>query len=62
MPKAKYDAHADLLRVATELRDAFHYDQGHSDLYGEQPIHISTTLGTWRRLDYALNVINAEKK
>lgn len=44
----------DLREAATPIRDAFHYDPGHSDLDDEQPIHITTTLGAWRRLNMAL--------
>ena len=48
-------ARADVLvRAAAAIRDAFHYDPGHSDLDNEQPIHITTTLGAWRLLDYAI--------
>lgn len=44
----------DLIKVATEIRDAFEYNPGHSDLDNEQPIHFCIPLGTWRRLNYAL--------
>jgi hypothetical protein len=43
-----------LLEAATPIVEAFHYDPGHSDLDNEQPIHISTTLGAWRKLNYAV--------
>jgi len=46
-----------LVSVATRIRDAFNYDPGHSDLDGEQPIHITVTLRDWRELNYALNSI-----
>lgn len=44
----------ELKEMAAVIRDAFKYDPGHSDLDNEQPIHISVTLGDWRRLNYAL--------
>lgn len=47
----------DLIKVASKLRDAFEHNPGHSDLDNEQPIHISTTLGTWRELSYILGQI-----
>jgi hypothetical protein len=43
-----------LVDAAKAIRDAFHYDPGHSDLDDEQPIHIHVTLGDWRRLNHAL--------
>jgi hypothetical protein len=43
-----------LVDAAAAIRDAFHYDPGHSDLDDEQPIHISVTLGDWRKLNMAL--------
>lgn len=46
--------HDALVKAASAIRDAFNYDPGHSDLDNEQPIHISTTLGAWRRLNHAL--------
>jgi hypothetical protein len=44
-----------LYDAAKVFRDAFHYDPGHSDLDDEQPIHITVTLGDWRRLNYLLH-------
>lgn len=46
---------SDLIKAATEIRDAFKYDPGHNYLDNEQPIHITIPLGTWRRLNYALS-------
>ena len=43
-----------LIDAAKAIRDAFHYDPGHSDLDDEQPITIHVTLGQWRRLNLAL--------
>src|SRR3990167_11274794 len=34
-----------LEKAAAVIRDAFHYDPGHSDLDNEQPIQIGVTLG-----------------
>lgn len=45
---------ADLTVAAKKFRDAFNYDPGHSDLDNEQPIHITVTLGDWRKLNYLL--------
>lgn len=45
-----------LVDAAKAIRDAFHYDPGHSDLDNEQPIAIHVTLGDWRRLNHALYV------
>ena len=51
-PEARsYDG---IVKLATELRDGFTYDPGHSDLDNEQPIHLCTTLGTWRTLNFLL--------
>lgn len=41
--------------AAAAIRDAYPTDPGTSDLDNEQPIHITTTLGAWRKLDRALN-------
>lgn len=35
--------------------DGFTYNPGHSDLDNEQPIHITVTLGDWRKLNWALS-------
>jgi hypothetical protein len=43
-----------LAAASKVFRHAFTYDPGHSDLDNEQPIHITVTLGDWRRLDWAL--------
>jgi hypothetical protein len=48
-----------LWKIASKIRDAFTYDPGHSDLDDEQPIHITVTLGDWRRMNWALNVLDA---
>jgi hypothetical protein len=48
-----------LRKYAGKVRDAFHYDPGHSDLDREQPITIHTTLGAWRDLNYALNATSS---
>ena len=48
-----------LISAATDVRDAFHHNPGHSDLDNEQPIHITIPLGTWRRLNLALSVLEA---
>ena len=50
-------AEAILKSAATDIRDAFTYDPGHSDLDNEQPINITIPLGTWRRLNLALSVL-----
>jgi hypothetical protein len=49
----------DLAKAAAVFRDAFTYDPGHSDLDNEQPITIRVTLGDWRKLDYALAMLDA---
>lgn len=51
-------AEAILKSAATDIRDAFNYDPGHSDLDNEQPINITIPLGTWRRLNLALSVLD----
>ncbi len=51
-----------LLAVASRIRDAFHYDPGHSDLDGEQPIHITVTLRDWRELNFALRSLGAGER
>ncbi len=43
-----------LTAAARPIRDAYLTDPGTWDLDDEQPIHISTTLGAWRKLDRAL--------
>lgn len=43
-----------IVKAAAKFRDAFKYDPGHSDLDNEQPIHITVTLGDWRKLDMTL--------
>ena len=43
-----------IANAAAKFRDAFTYDPGHSDLDNEQPIHVTVTLGDWRKLDYLL--------
>ena len=52
-------AEAILKSAATDIRDAFTDDPGHSDLDNEQPIHITIPLGTWRRLNLALSVLES---
>jgi hypothetical protein len=49
----------ELAKAAKAIRDAFTYDPGHSDLDDEQPIHITVTLGDWRRMNWALNGLDA---
>lgn len=39
----------DTLPLVTAIKDGFAYDPGHSDLDDEQPIHVSITLGDYRR-------------
>ena len=46
----------DAVKLLLKVRNAFTYDPGHSDLDNEQPIHISMTLGDWRRIDFFLRV------
>lgn len=53
-PGPNRDDFALLVSVAKRFRDGFDYNPGHSDLDGEQPIHISVTLRDWRELNYAL--------
>jgi len=38
-----------LQRVANAVVRGFEYDPGHPDLDNEQPIHVSMTLGDYRR-------------
>jgi hypothetical protein len=52
----------ELEKAAKAIRDAFTYDPGHSDLDDEQPIHITVTLGDWRRLNWALNGLDATEE
>ena len=52
----------DIAKAAQPFRDAFDYDPGHSDLDDEQPITITVTLGDWRRLDFALAILDAEPR
>ena len=52
----------DIAKAAQPFRDAFDYDPGHSDLDDEQPINITVTLGDWRRLDFALAILDAEPR
>jgi len=56
--KRRHRLNLDLLKTARVIRDAFHYDPGHSDLDREQPIHITTTLGAWRDLNYIVTAID----
>lgn len=51
---------ADLIYAARVIRDAYPTDPGTSDLYDEQPIHISTTLGAWRQLNAAISAMDAQ--
>jgi hypothetical protein len=51
-----------LYTAAKKIRDAFKYDPGHSDLDNDQPIHIFTTLGDWRRLHYELQRVEHEAR
>lgn len=62
MTRPHRDPVSDLIKAATAIRDAFNYNPGHSDLYNEQPIHISVTLGEWRRLNLALITLEHERK
>jgi hypothetical protein len=48
------DSYRNLRAAAEKFRDAFTYDPGHSDLDNEQPIHVTVTLGDWRKLNWAL--------
>ena len=52
----------EIAKAAQPFRDAFDYDPGHSDLDDEQPINITVTLGDWRRLDFALAILDAEPR
>lgn len=45
---------AELEKAAKPFLDGFTYNPGHSDLDNEQPIHVSVTLGDWRKLNMAL--------
>jgi hypothetical protein len=60
-PNAALDL-AHLLAAARKFRDAFDYNPGHSDLDNEQPIHVHVTLGDWRKLDWALRTIEANRE
>lgn len=51
------------LRIAAaRISDAYHTDPGTSDLDNEQPIHISTTLGDWRALNFALLALRSPRR
>ena len=39
----------DVTPLVRAVKDGFDYDPGHSDLDDEQPIHVSMTLGEYRR-------------
>lgn len=52
---ALLDRSIEIATAAAKFRDAFTYDPGHSDLDDEQPIHVTVTLGDWRKLNFLLN-------
>lgn len=39
----------DVTPLVRAVKEGFEYDPGHSDLDDEQPIHVSMTLGEYRR-------------
>jgi hypothetical protein len=47
------DAH----KLMTEVKAGFEYDPGHSDLDNEQPIHVTITLGAYRKLQWQIERI-----
>jgi hypothetical protein len=53
---------AKLMAAAKPFLDGFTYDQGHSDLDSEQPIHSRVTLGQWRMLHFTLACIAASSR